>query len=56
MWLLSLKAEAQTQPHTRVFREGAQTFFCPWALILGGHLYDANILVENYQYLTKILK
>ena len=36
---------------TGVFRKAAQCLVRPWALILGGRLYGANIWVEHYLYL-----
>ena len=40
-----------TRIYTRVFRKSAQSLVCPWALILGGRLYGANIWVECRYYL-----
>jgi len=36
-------------PNTGVFRKPAQSLIHPWALILGGRLYGANIWVEYYR-------
>ena len=37
--------------YTGVFRKSAQSLVRPWALILGGRLYGANIWVEYRYYL-----
>jgi len=36
---------------TAIFRKAAQSLVRPWALILRGRLYGANISVEYYSYL-----
>jgi len=35
--------------YTGVFRKADQSLVRPWALILGGRLYGANIWVEYYR-------
>ena len=36
---------------TGFFRKASQSLVRPWALILGGRLYGANVWVEYYRYL-----